>query len=61
MLSVGLKFSPGQAVKVLALNVNGYVENVLIRRGNVIDYDVTYWFNGTRTTVCLTEGEINAL
>ncbi len=61
MLSIGLKFSPGQPVKVLALNVTGYVEAVVIRRGNVTDYDVTYWFNGIRTTVCVTEGEINAL
>lgn len=60
MLSVGLKFSPGQPVKVLALNVDGYVEAVVIRRGNVTDYDVTYWFNGVRSTCCLTEGEINA-
>lgn len=61
MLNVALKFSPGQAVKVIALNLNGFVEDVVIRRGTVTDYDVTYWFNGVRTTVCLTEGEINAL
>lgn len=61
MLSVTLKLLPGQKVKILALDMYGYVEDVVLRRGNVIDYDVTYWFNGTRMTVCLTEGEINAV
>lgn len=61
MLSIELKFSPGQAVKITALNVEGYVEAVIIRRSNVTDYDVTYWYNGTRKTDCMTEGEIHAL
>ena len=52
MTSISVRFTPGQTVVVLALNVQGFIENVLISRGNVIRYDVTYWFNGNRETKC---------
>lgn len=61
MTGISVRFTPGQTVVVLALNVQGFIENVLISRGNVIRYDVTYWFNGNRETKCLTEEEIDAV
>jgi hypothetical protein len=58
MFNITGAFEIDEPVTVNALDVKGIVDGLTVMRGNVIKYNVVYWYNGTRMEEWLYDYEI---
>ena len=56
---MGEKFLPGNNVRLIAINAEGFIEAVEERYGAAVMYKVIYWLDGKRLDVWVYDFEIS--